>query len=33
MANALVFDTETNGLTPNYSVLFVTAIKIDTHGE
>jgi DNA polymerase-3 subunit epsilon len=33
MANAIIFDTETNGLTPNCSVLSITAIKIDTHGE
>ena len=33
MANAIIFDTETNGLTPNYSVLSITAIKINTNGE
>ncbi len=33
MANAIVFDTETNGLTPKCSVLSITAIKIDNHGK
>ena len=33
MANAIIFDTETNGLTPNCSVLSITAIKIDGRGE
>ena len=33
MANAIIFDTETNGLTPNCSILSVTAIKIDANGE
>lgn len=33
MANAIIFDTETNGLSPKCSVLSITAIKIDTHGE
>ena len=33
MANAIIFDTETNGLTPKCSVLSITAIKIDASGE
>ena len=33
MANAIIFDTETNGLSPKCSVLSITAIKIDTRGE
>jgi len=33
MANAIIFDTETNGLTPDCSVLSITAIKIDSSGE
>ncbi len=33
MANAIIFDTETNGLTPNCSVLSITAVKIDAYGE
>lgn len=33
MANAIIFDTETNGLTPKCSVLSITAIKVDANGE
>ncbi len=33
MANAIIFDTETNGLAPKSSVLSITAIKIDASGE
>lgn len=33
MVNAIVFDTETNGLNPNCSVLSITAIKIDPYGK
>ena len=29
MANAIIFDTETNGLIPKCFVLSITAIKID----
>jgi len=33
MANAIIFDTETNGLTSKCSVLSITAIKTDASGE